>query len=112
MFQLKSTLLEENTMKLSSEVITLGEAKTYQRNKKLLEEYQNYLSELSLHQINNEVEYLLAEIDLSTYDREAFWRLDSVMQLLENRSTTGAANLIRKIREEVYDRVRSIYQIS
>ncbi len=112
MLQLNSTLLDQNKLEKSKDVVTLGEIKTFNLNKRMVEEYQQYLSELSLQQINHEVEYLLSEIDLSTYDREAFWRLDSVMQLLENRSTTGAANLIRKIREEVYDRVRSIYKLA
>ncbi len=111
MLKLKSTLLEENRLEKNKHIVSLGDAKSYHLGKKLIEEYQQYLSELSLQEINHEVEYLLEEIDLSTYDREAFWRLDAVMHLLENRSTTGAAKLIRKIREEVYERVRSIYQL-
>lgn len=112
MLQLNSTLLDQNKFEKSKDVVTLGEIKTFNLKKRMVEEYQYYLSELNIQNINHEVEFLLSEIDLSTYDREAFWRLDSVMQLLENRSTTGAANLIRKIREEVYERVRSIYQLS
>lgn len=108
---MNSTLLDQNRLEKSKDVVSLGDIKTLNLTKRMVEEYQQYLIELSLQQINHEVEYLLSEIDLSTYDREAFWRLDSVMQLLENRSTTGAANLIRKIREEVYDRVRVIYQL-
>lgn len=111
MGQLKSTLLEENRMEKNKNIVCFGEAKNYQIGKKMIEEYQQYLAELTLHQINHEVEYLLEEIDLSTYDREAFWRLDAVMNLLEDRSTTGGAKLIRKIREEVYERVRTIYQL-
>lgn len=112
MLKMNSTLLDQNKFEKSKDVVTLGEIKSFNLTKRMVEEYQQYLTELSLQQINHEVEYLLSEIDLSTYDREAFWRLDSVMQLLENRSTAGAANLIRKIREEVYERVRGIYKLS
>jgi hypothetical protein len=111
MLKLKSTLLEENRLEKNKHIVQLGDAKSYQLGKRLIEEYQSFLADLSLQELNHEVEYLLEQIDLSTYDREAFWRLDAVMHLLENRSSTGAAKLIRKIREEVYDRVRSIYKL-
>jgi hypothetical protein len=107
----KSTLLEHyHVEKNHSSLVTMTDFKDQKQLRKLSEEYQIYLEDLSINLLSHEVDYLLSEIDLSTYDKEAFWRLDSVMQILENRSSTAAAKLIRKIREEVYDRVRTMYQ--
>lgn len=111
MLQAQTTHLDYHKHEQDKNIVSISEIKALHLNKRMIDDYQQYLRELSLQQINHEVEYLLSEIDLSTYDREAFWRLDSVMHLLENRSTADAATLIRKIREEVYERVRTIYQL-
>ena len=108
---LQSTLLEHGSIDRKKHLISLNDMRINKVAEKVIKEYQEYLSELNLQQINHEIDYLLSEINLSTYDKEAFWKLDSVMQLLEQRSSTGAAKLIRKIREEVYDRVRLMYHL-
>ena len=93
-------------------VVSLQDVKTTQVGQKKIQEFLNYLSDLPLYQINHEIDFLLSQVDLSTFDREAFWKIDAIMNLLENRSSPGAARLIRKIRGEVYDRVKSMYHLS
>ena len=93
-------------------VVSLQDIKTSQVGQKKINEFLKYLSDLPLYQINNEIDFLLSEIDLSTFEREAFWKLDAIMNLLEDRSSPGAAKLIRKIRGQVYDRVRQMYKMT
>ena len=109
MLTLKPTIIDQNNFEFSKSTVSLAEVKSYQYNKKVIDEYQSFISTLSLQEINNEVEYLLSEIDLVKLNKEVFIKLDSIMQILEKRSSKEAATLIRKIREEVYHQIQDIY---
>jgi len=83
-------------------------------DKKLLESitiYKSYIQTLSILEVQQEIDYQLSQINIEIYDRLHFCKIDCIISILENRSTPEAAGLIRKIRHEIYQRVKNFYHV-
>jgi len=83
-------------------------------NKNFLENithYKSYIQMLTTLETQQEIDYQLSQINLEIYDRLHFCKIDSIISILENKSTPEAAHLIRKIRNEIYQRVKDFYQV-
>lgn len=102
---------KDSLVKKNMDVVNIQSLKNSKIQQQNLNDYKEYIQGLDLLEIKHEMDFLLNNIDLKEYDRAQFWKLDAIIHLLETRSSAGAARLIRKIREEIYTRVKDFYEI-
>jgi polyphosphate kinase 2 (PPK2 family) len=92
-------------------IVQFSSLQDLKKTKKEEQAYAAYLVDLSMKELSYEIDFLLSKISLKQFDKNNFQKIDEIINLLESRSTAGAAHLIRKIRQEIYERVKKFYCI-